>query len=164
VTLDSSLSVEPRAWSETQRRAVCGGCKVDGYLRLMGGAWRCPDCGWRAPRVNARKPRPHLRTIDGAEALRLYRDEELSFFEVAERLGTCISAARKAVLRAGGQPRPRGRNITPQTRTECHRGHPYTPDNTYFNPDGRKECRTCLRARWRRRHERVRRERGAADA
>lgn len=25
----------------------------------------------------------------------------------------------------------------------CHRGHPFTPENTYVTPDGRRQCRTC---------------------
>jgi hypothetical protein len=34
-------------------------------------------------------------------------------------------------------------------KTECPRGHPYTSENTYVYPDGRRGCRTCSRARWR---------------
>lgn len=28
-------------------------------------------------------------------------------------------------------------------KTECLRGHPFTPDNTYIRKDGRRRCRTC---------------------
>lgn len=29
------------------------------------------------------------------------------------------------------------------TKTTCPKGHPYTEDNTYTYPDGRRACRTC---------------------
>ena len=31
--------------------------------------------------------------------------------------------------------------------TECHRGHAYTPINTYTNPQGYRACRTCKHMR-----------------
>lgn len=30
-------------------------------------------------------------------------------------------------------------------RSECHRGHPMTPENLYFDKHGRRKCRSCLR-------------------
>lgn len=39
-------------------------------------------------------------------------------------------------------------------RTHCKHGHAYTPDNTYIDPRGRPECRTCRRA-WQRDHNRA---------
>lgn len=33
-----------------------------------------------------------------------------------------------------------GRNAR---KAHCPQGHPYTPENTYFCPKGRRECRTC---------------------
>lgn len=35
---------------------------------------------------------------------------------------------------------PAARN---SAKTECLRGHPFTPENTYVTPDGRRMCRTC---------------------
>lgn len=32
-------------------------------------------------------------------------------------------------------------------KTHCHRGHEMTEENTYRYHDGRRECRTCNRAR-----------------
>jgi WhiB family redox-sensing transcriptional regulator len=31
------------------------------------------------------------------------------------------------------------------SKTHCKRGHPFNADNTYYSPDGRRHCRTCLR-------------------
>jgi WhiB family transcriptional regulator, redox-sensing transcriptional regulator len=31
------------------------------------------------------------------------------------------------------------------SKTHCKHGHPFTADNTYYTPDGRRRCRTCLR-------------------
>jgi hypothetical protein len=30
-------------------------------------------------------------------------------------------------------------------KTHCKHGHPYNAANTYYSPDGRRHCRTCLR-------------------
>jgi WhiB family redox-sensing transcriptional regulator len=51
-----------------------------------------------------------------------------------------------AADRAG---RPQARRVPaghPQaSKTHCKRGHPYDAANTYYTPDGRRRCRTCLR-------------------
>lgn len=31
--------------------------------------------------------------------------------------------------------------------TSCKHGHPYTPENSYYTPQGIRSCRTCIRAR-----------------
>ena len=31
-------------------------------------------------------------------------------------------------------------------KTACPRGHPYSPENTYVNPNGSRVCRTCASA------------------
>ena len=31
------------------------------------------------------------------------------------------------------------------SKTYCKHGHPFDTDNTYYTPDGRRRCRTCLR-------------------
>lgn len=33
------------------------------------------------------------------------------------------------------------------SQTECHKGHPFSPENTYLNPQGSRECRPCRRER-----------------
>jgi WhiB family transcriptional regulator, redox-sensing transcriptional regulator len=51
-----------------------------------------------------------------------------------------------AADRAG---RPQARRVPaghPQaSKTHCKHGHPYNAANTYYTPDGRRRCRTCLR-------------------
>lgn len=36
-------------------------------------------------------------------------------------------------------------------RTQCVNGHPFTSENTYLTPDGRRQCRVCIRLRDRQR-------------
>jgi hypothetical protein len=51
-----------------------------------------------------------------------------------------------ALERAG---RPHNRRVPashPQaSKTHCKRGHRFSPDNTYYAPDGQRRCRICLR-------------------
>ena len=35
-------------------------------------------------------------------------------------------------------------------KTCCSSGHEFTPENTYVDPTGKRNCRTCVRAHWRR--------------
>lgn len=44
-------------------------------------------------------------------------------------------------MNARGTVRPR-----PQM-THCYQGHEFTPDNTYVDPKGGRNCRICIRAR-----------------
>lgn len=39
-----------------------------------------------------------------------------------------------------------GRGGFNKTKTHCPKGHEYSEENTYFNPQGRRMCRTCARA------------------
>lgn len=38
--------------------------------------------------------------------------------------------------------------------TVCAQGHEYTPENTYYRPNGRRDCRTCKTERARKLRER----------
>ena len=42
-------------------------------------------------------------------------------------------------------------------KAHCYKGHPFSPENTYVDPRGRRTCRTCQRANWRRYDEERRR-------
>jgi hypothetical protein len=35
-------------------------------------------------------------------------------------------------------------------KTRCRRGHPFDAANTYYDASGKRRCRACLRAAWRR--------------
>lgn len=35
------------------------------------------------------------------------------------------------------------------SKTHCLNGHEFTPENTYINPKGWRDCRICKRERWR---------------
>ena len=51
-----------------------------------------------------------------------------------------------AADRAGRPQAPRVPATHPQaSKTHCKRGHRFSPDNTYYAPDGQRRCRICLR-------------------
>lgn len=39
------------------------------------------------------------------------------------------------------------RRSGPAQKTHCLNGHEYTPENTYIRPNGRRDCRACIRER-----------------
>lgn len=70
---------------------------------------------------------------------------------IAAALGIHSGTVYRARQREGCKPPPPAphRYIVDQPRSNfCRNGHEYTPDNTYVNPKGYRECRTCKRA-WR---------------
>ena len=51
-----------------------------------------------------------------------------------------------ALERAGRPQSPRVSASHPQaSKTQCKRGHRFSPENTYYAPDGQRRCRTCMR-------------------
>jgi WhiB family transcriptional regulator, redox-sensing transcriptional regulator len=54
---------------------------------------------------------------------------------------------RLIALDRAGRPQARQAPAShPQaSKTHCKHGHPYNAANTYYAPDGRRRCRTCLR-------------------
>lgn len=48
---------------------------------------------------------------------------------------------RTNILRGAGPP------ALNAAKTECRHGHPLSPGNTYLNPRGERQCRSCNRAR-----------------
>jgi WhiB family redox-sensing transcriptional regulator len=54
---------------------------------------------------------------------------------------------RLIALERAGRPHSRRASAShPQaSKTYCKRGHRFSPENTYYTPDGHRRCRTCLR-------------------
>ena len=50
----------------------------------------------------------------------------------------------------------------PANKTHCKHGHAYTPENTYRKPNGRRNCRQCLRLAEARYSARMKEKRRAA--
>lgn len=56
----------------------------------------------------------------------------------------CINPAHlEPVTAEENTSRGRGTSALNAAKTHCPKGHPYSPENTYVDPDGRRECRTC---------------------
>lgn len=56
-----------------------------------------------------------------------------------------------AALRNAPKPKPRRRGE--QIRiTHCVHGHEYDEANTHIGKDGKRNCRACVRERWRRQY------------
>lgn len=57
---------------------------------------------------------------------------------------SCVNPTHLDAVTQGVNTR-RGISPTAQNaaKARCHRGHPFTPENTYINPSGSRECRTC---------------------
>jgi hypothetical protein len=65
--------------------------------------------------------------------------------DVHHKCGTkrCVEP-RHLKVPTDSEPLPRHRGPNPLKR--CAHGHEFTPDNTYVNPRGERQCRECLRA------------------
>jgi WhiB family transcriptional regulator, redox-sensing transcriptional regulator len=83
----------------------------------------------------------------------LVRDDCLTFaVRTGQQYGIWGGQPERIVRRliaADRAGRPQARRVPaghPQaSKTHCKRGHPYNAANTYYTPDGRRRCRTCLR-------------------
>ena len=55
----------------------------------------------------------------------------------------------RRLIAADRASRPQARRVPaghPQaSKTHCKHGHRFSPENTYYTPDGHRRCRTCLR-------------------
>jgi WhiB family redox-sensing transcriptional regulator len=83
----------------------------------------------------------------------LVRDDCLTFaVRTGQQYGIWGGQPERIVRRliaADRAGRPQARRVPashPQaSKTHCRRGHPFNAANTYYTPDGRRRCRTCLR-------------------
>lgn len=64
------------------------------------------------------------------------------------RVPACVNPAHlEPVQHRENLLRGVGPSAVHSRKTHCHRGHPFTPDNTYVRPDGSRLCRACRVAR-----------------
>lgn len=95
------------------------------------------------------------RLFDYDEAKRRYLDGETTV-ALAEEYGVSSTAVAQALKRMGVRRIPHWERPEPnipagftkiverrRNATHCTRGHEYTPENTYINPRGARECRRC---------------------
>jgi WhiB family redox-sensing transcriptional regulator len=83
----------------------------------------------------------------------LVRDDCLTFaVRTGQQYGIWGGQLERIVRRliaADRAGRPQARRVPaghPQaSKTHCKHGHPFNAANTYYTPDGRRRCRTCLR-------------------
>lgn len=70
--------------------------------------------------------------------------------------------ANVADARIGGEHISVRRRRESEARDQCHKGHPFTAENTYRTKTGTRVCRTCQRDHTRAYRERKRRQAGPA--
>jgi WhiB family transcriptional regulator, redox-sensing transcriptional regulator len=83
----------------------------------------------------------------------LVRDDCLTFaVRTSQQYGIWGGQPERIVRRliaADRAGRPQARRVPAShaqaSKTHCKRGHRFSADNTYYTPDGRRRCRTCLR-------------------
>ena len=128
-------------------RCSCGGTWIKHENRKTGGRFfgcsRYPTCKntrdkqERQSRTQMRKcPNGHARTIWNSEYNELGRqncldcenERELKRLEYVER-----------------QEKLSNNRVSTNSTEVCRNGHPRTSENTYFRPDGQRECRICRR-------------------
>lgn len=128
-------------------KCSCGGTWIKHENRKTGGRFfgcsRYPSCKntrdkqERQSRTQVRKcPNGHVRTIWNTEdnelgkqsCLDCENERELKRLEFLER-----------------QEKHSNNGVSKDSREVCRNGHPRTSDNTYFRPDGQRECRICRR-------------------
>jgi WhiB family transcriptional regulator, redox-sensing transcriptional regulator len=81
------------------------------------------------------------------------RDDCLTFaVRTGQQYGTWGGQPQQIIRRLiaadrAGRPhyRQAPANHPQASKTHCKRGHPFNAANTYYSPDGRRHCRTCLR-------------------
>lgn len=128
-------------------RCSCGGTWIKHENRKTGGRFfgcsRYPACKntrdkqERQTRTQVRKcPNGHVRTIWNSQDNDLGRE-------------TCLDCENERELKRleylERQEKLSSNRVSTDSREVCRNGHPRTSDNTYFRPDGQRECRICRR-------------------
>lgn len=129
-----SATLAEHFWARVEKTPTCWlwrGHTIRGYGRLM----------WDGARMAAHRVsyELHIGAIpDGLVIDHLCRNHG------------CVNPAHLEVVTIGENML---RGVAPTAvafrENRCLRGHPYTDDNTYTYPDGKRRCRTCSRISWR---------------
>lgn len=128
-------------------RCSCGGTWIKHENRKTGGRFfgcsRYPTCKntrdkqERQSRTQLRKcPNGHVRTIWNTEDHELGRQSCLDCENERES---------KRLEYLERQERLSNNRLSTGSKEVCRNGHPRTTENTYFRPDGQRECRICRR-------------------
>ena len=65
------------------------------------------------------------------------------------RVRHCVNPDHLEVVTAAENVKRGSVGDNNRDKTHCPQGHPYTGDNLYLNPQGKRECRECGRKQWR---------------
>lgn len=64
------------------------------------------------------------------------------------RVRCCVNPAHLEAVTHAENSRRGEAGINQRAKTHCPQGHPYSGENLYTSPNGRRECRTCWRERY----------------
>jgi hypothetical protein len=130
---------EERFWAKVERRP--DGCWV--WTSTLGGG------GYGTFSIGGRQGRQVKAHRFAYEIVRGEIPEGLDLDHLC-RVRACVNPDHLEPVTRSENVR---RGLVPQlvrerqaAKTQCPRGHPYDEANTYVTPDGRRNCRTCLRA------------------
>lgn len=90
-----------------------------------------------------------LSMMSGVSERSIYRimhgDSRVTRVEVAERLLDSVGHALWEVRETSYREHFPNHNVR---KTHCKKGHEYTPENTYWRNERKRDCRECLSARY----------------
>jgi HNH endonuclease len=85
-----------------------------------------------------------------------------TFSNGSRRCGSCFNEYARGWTRRTGRVTGEGKGARQRERTHCPAEHEYTPENTYVDPKGRRDCKKCRKRRNAESRERVRQREQAA--
>ncbi len=116
------------------------------------------NCQWSSPLENSRNRRDARRVT--------WNGTEYHVNELAEKSGlksdTIINRSRKGFSDVELlSPEIHFYSVMPRRerrqgwKTHCKQGHPFSEENTYWTPDGNRQCRTCRAFQLAKRHPKI---------
>lgn len=82
-----------------------------------------------------------------------HRFDEANTYVTAQGHRACRTCARESSRRSMERRRAGLPPAGNRQKTHCLRGHEFTPENTFHNTAGRRQCRPCQRLLWKRQRE-----------